>query len=383
MAKSRRFFTVRGVKHGLGEIDLLAIRHEPGATVIGWHVEVQASFRPVRYIAKLTGEMARASTGPAPTLAQGHPSKSRHALAIGCGPNLERRIRRRCANVFGQTSNGHTISSTQKRESAGNLRCFNRKASRVTRSETCSKSYRAAAITTFPGQPAAISLKLLLTTLSGRNRLNPTPQPSKTLALTRNGRRDRSRRPDASRADAGLSPSALVVLGWRRGLRVRGQLCGRVQLPQRRAQRIKPRGVGKSVAYDGLPDGRCRRGKLGGGEVNCRHGPPPTCAVLAAPSRRATCRRSASPRCARSTQPRSRGTTCRSAPRRWGAALRPSLGVVAVLHGLGVQATKLDALRRAPAKNVGDGLRFPLAAPRRSDSAPVERNRDLPQRPAA
>jgi hypothetical protein len=56
-----RFFTVRGVKHGLGEIDLLAIRHELAATVIGWHVEVQASFRPVRYVAKLTGEMARAS----------------------------------------------------------------------------------------------------------------------------------------------------------------------------------------------------------------------------------------------------------------------------------------------------------------------------------
>src|SRR5580704_4216023 len=55
------FFTIRGVKHGVGEIDLLAIRHEPGAAVIGWHVEVQASFRPVGYIAKLTGEMARAS----------------------------------------------------------------------------------------------------------------------------------------------------------------------------------------------------------------------------------------------------------------------------------------------------------------------------------
>jgi hypothetical protein len=42
---------------------------------------------------------------------------------------------------------------------------------------------------------------------------------------------------------------------------------GRLQLPQRRAQRIKPRGVRKSVAYDALPDGRCHRGKLGGGEV--------------------------------------------------------------------------------------------------------------------
>jgi hypothetical protein len=39
---------------------------------------------------------------------QGHPSKSRHALAIGCCPNSKRMIRRRCANAFAQTSNGHT-----------------------------------------------------------------------------------------------------------------------------------------------------------------------------------------------------------------------------------------------------------------------------------
>ena len=61
-----RFFTIRGVKHGGGEIDLLAIRHEPRAAVIGWHVEVQASFHPVTYIAKLTKEMAQASN-KAPT----------------------------------------------------------------------------------------------------------------------------------------------------------------------------------------------------------------------------------------------------------------------------------------------------------------------------
>ncbi len=41
------FFTIRGVKHGIEEIDVLAIRHEPEAPVIGWHVEVQASFRPL------------------------------------------------------------------------------------------------------------------------------------------------------------------------------------------------------------------------------------------------------------------------------------------------------------------------------------------------
>jgi hypothetical protein len=54
-----RFFTIRGIKHGLAEIDLLAIRHEADTSVIGWHVEVQVSFRPVTYIAKLTDDMAR------------------------------------------------------------------------------------------------------------------------------------------------------------------------------------------------------------------------------------------------------------------------------------------------------------------------------------
>jgi hypothetical protein len=47
-----RFFTIRGIKHGNGEIDLLGIRREPGGSITGWHVEVQASVRPIGYIAK-------------------------------------------------------------------------------------------------------------------------------------------------------------------------------------------------------------------------------------------------------------------------------------------------------------------------------------------
>ena len=45
------------------------------------------------------------------------------------------------------------------------------------------------------------------------------------------------------------------------------------ELSQRSAQRIEPRGVGKSVAFDGAPDCRCYRGEFVVGEVNCRHGP--------------------------------------------------------------------------------------------------------------
>jgi hypothetical protein len=46
-------FTIRGVKHGVDEMDLLAIKLQDGGRVIGWHVEVQISFRPIGFIAKL------------------------------------------------------------------------------------------------------------------------------------------------------------------------------------------------------------------------------------------------------------------------------------------------------------------------------------------
>ena len=57
----RNFFTIRGIKHGVGELDLLGIHREPDGSVTGWHVEAQVSFRPVSYVTRLTKEMARAS----------------------------------------------------------------------------------------------------------------------------------------------------------------------------------------------------------------------------------------------------------------------------------------------------------------------------------
>jgi hypothetical protein len=47
----RGFFTIRGVKHGQGEMDLLAVRPQADG-VVGWHVEVTVSFRPIGYIAR-------------------------------------------------------------------------------------------------------------------------------------------------------------------------------------------------------------------------------------------------------------------------------------------------------------------------------------------
>lgn len=58
------YFTIRGVKHGVGEMDLLAIRPKADG-VEGWHVEVQVSFRPIGYIAKRTAEMLEEFGGKA------------------------------------------------------------------------------------------------------------------------------------------------------------------------------------------------------------------------------------------------------------------------------------------------------------------------------
>lgn len=49
------FFSVRGIKHGVDEIDLLGVRPD-GKGLEAWHVEVQASFRPIGYISPLRDE---------------------------------------------------------------------------------------------------------------------------------------------------------------------------------------------------------------------------------------------------------------------------------------------------------------------------------------
>lgn len=51
------FFTVRGIKHGVEEIDLLGVRSIPGGHE-AWHVEVQASFRPMGYLSPMPSALA-------------------------------------------------------------------------------------------------------------------------------------------------------------------------------------------------------------------------------------------------------------------------------------------------------------------------------------
>ena len=58
------YFTIRGIKVGLYEIDLLAIR-KTGSEIERRHIEVQASFRPVSYITPLPKQVQK-ETGRAP-----------------------------------------------------------------------------------------------------------------------------------------------------------------------------------------------------------------------------------------------------------------------------------------------------------------------------
>lgn len=53
------FFTIRGIKEGVGEIDLLAVRPNSVSPPEGWHVEVQVGFRPVTYMTNLTPRLAK------------------------------------------------------------------------------------------------------------------------------------------------------------------------------------------------------------------------------------------------------------------------------------------------------------------------------------
>ena len=58
------FFTIRGIKVGVHEIDLLAVGFKEGETICR-HIEVQASVRPVSYICALSKD-SRKATGRGP-----------------------------------------------------------------------------------------------------------------------------------------------------------------------------------------------------------------------------------------------------------------------------------------------------------------------------
>jgi len=72
------FFTIRGIKLGVQEIDLLAIGFKDGETICR-HIEVQASIRPISYISALPKEIQKA------TGRSSHNAKERSLVEISKG----------------------------------------------------------------------------------------------------------------------------------------------------------------------------------------------------------------------------------------------------------------------------------------------------------
>lgn len=56
----KKFFTIRGIKCGIDEIDLLAVKHDADTNEC-WHVEVQVSFRPIGYVGGDTNARKRST----------------------------------------------------------------------------------------------------------------------------------------------------------------------------------------------------------------------------------------------------------------------------------------------------------------------------------
>jgi hypothetical protein len=73
------FFTIRGIKVGVDEIDILAIRLLPGGKFECRHIEVQVSINPISYITKVPAAI-RKQTGIAP-----HSAKKRDVAQLTQG----------------------------------------------------------------------------------------------------------------------------------------------------------------------------------------------------------------------------------------------------------------------------------------------------------
>lgn len=91
------FFTIRGVKEGVGEIDLLGVRPTDTGTVEAWHVEVQVGFRPFTYMTDLTPRVAKTLSKAAGSTCRRSPDVLEECVSAWVLKKFEdpRKIRRR------------------------------------------------------------------------------------------------------------------------------------------------------------------------------------------------------------------------------------------------------------------------------------------------
>lgn len=83
------YFTIRGIKIGVDEIDLLAIQFHPEGRIEYRHIEVQASMRPVSYISKVPKNLQK--QGRAPNSAK----RSKDELIEGVAEWVEKKFRKK------------------------------------------------------------------------------------------------------------------------------------------------------------------------------------------------------------------------------------------------------------------------------------------------
>lgn len=81
------YFTIRGIKLGVQEIDLLAVRYAGGSAVECRHIEVQASMRPVSYISRVPKALQK--EGRAANSAK----RSKEELVVGVSEWVEKKFR--------------------------------------------------------------------------------------------------------------------------------------------------------------------------------------------------------------------------------------------------------------------------------------------------
>lgn len=82
------YFTIRGIKMGVQEIDLLAVKWQMDGKTECRHVEVQASMRPVSYISRVPKEEQRAGR------AANSAKRSDQELIQGVAEWVEKKFRR-------------------------------------------------------------------------------------------------------------------------------------------------------------------------------------------------------------------------------------------------------------------------------------------------
>ncbi len=73
------FFTIRGIKIGVQEMDILAVKNNNGNLECR-HIEVQASIRPVTYVTKVPKELQKLTGRASGSAKQRTPEELKHAV---------------------------------------------------------------------------------------------------------------------------------------------------------------------------------------------------------------------------------------------------------------------------------------------------------------